>query len=120
MIMQQQAQQAQQAQQQAQQQGSGDGANQAFIAGEQIKAQANMQKQQMSDNVKMQTEAMKLAFDRERLAVESDLKMDQLNQDLVIDAAEIAGKYQTTIDTERLKAEQAMPRNQVQGVNNVQ
>ena len=113
-------QQAQQAQQQAQQQGSGDGANQAFIAGEQIKAQANMQKQQMSDNVKMQTEAMKLAFDRERLAVESDLKMDQLNQDLVIDAAEIAGKYQTTIDTERLKAEQAMPRNQVQGVNNVQ
>ena len=92
MIMQQQQQQAAQQQQALTQ-------PEAYVQAEQIKAQAKA----TSDMAKLQIDAQKAiaADDRDR---------DQMDQDLLVDAAEILGKYGTAVDTARIKAEQAAPR----------
>ena len=84
---------AQQGQQQVDQQA------QALVQAETIKAQAKQQ----SDMLKIQLEAQKAlaADDRER---------DAMDQDLLIKAAEIIGKYGTAVDVERIKTMQAQPR----------
>ena len=84
---------AQQGQQQVDQQA------QALVQAETIKAQAKQQ----SDMLKIQLEAQKAlaADDRER---------DAMDQDLLIKAAEIIGKYGTAVDVERIKTMQAEPR----------
>lgn len=91
-------QQAQQmaAQQQASQQ---DQQAQALVQAETIRAQAKAQ----SDMAKIQLDAQKAlsADDRER---------DKMDQDLLIKAAEIIGKYGTAVDVERIKAMQSEPR----------
>jgi len=87
-------QQAQQAQAQAQQQPMPD-PNAAILQAEQMKAQ-----------VKMQTDMAKLQFDAQKAAADNDLKRDQMAQDLLVDAAKIAGQYGTSVDVARIKAEQ--------------
>lgn len=87
-------QQAQQAQAQAQQQPMPD-PNAAILQAEQMKAQA-----------KMQTDMAKLQFDAQKAAADNDLKRDQMAQDLLVDAAKIAGQYGTNVDVARIKAEQ--------------
>jgi len=71
----------------------------AMIQAEQIKAQAKL----ASDQFKMQLDAQKSL-------AEDDRKRDEMDQDLLIKAAEIIGKYGTAIDVERIKAMQAEPR----------
>lgn len=71
----------------------------AMIQAEQIKAQAKL----ASDQFKMQLDAQKSL-------AEDDRKRDEMDQDLLIKAAEIIGKYGTAIDVERIKAMQAQPR----------
>ena len=88
--MQQQAMQAQQGQGQAQQD-----PNAAFLQAEQMKAQA-----------KMQNDIGRLQLDTQKAAADDDLKRDQMAQDLLVDAAKIAGQYGATVDTNRVKAEQ--------------
>ena len=90
-------QQAQQAQQP--QQDPNAALAQAQIQAEQIKAQAKIQ----SDQLKAQLDAQKAlaADDRER---------DKMDQDLLIKAAEVIGKYGTAVDVERIKSMQAEPR----------
>jgi hypothetical protein len=92
MIMQQQQQQAAQQQQALTQ-------PEAYVQAEQIKAQAKAQ----SDMAKLQIDAQKAiaADDRDR---------DQMDQDLLVDAAEILGKYGTAVDVAQIKADQAAPR----------
>lgn len=86
-------------QQQAQgQQQQGD-PNAAYLQAEQIKAQAKMQ----SDQLKLQLEAQKAIADDDR-------KRDQMDQDLLIAAAEVIGKYGTAVDVERIKQMQNAPR----------
>lgn len=86
-------------QQQAQgQQQQGD-PNTAYLQAEQIKAQAKMQ----SDQLKLQLEAQKAIADDDR-------KRDQMDQDLLIAAAEVIGKYGTAVDVERIKQMQNAPR----------
>lgn len=91
-------QQAQQmaAQQQASQQ---DQQAQALVQAETIRAQAKAQ----SDMAKIQLDAQKALStdDRER---------DKMDQDLLIKAAEVIGKYGTAVDVERIKAMQSEPR----------
>ena len=87
-------QQAQQAQAQAQQQPMPD-PNAAILQAEQMKAQA-----------KMQTDLARLQFDAQKAAADNDLKRDQMAQDLLVDAAKIAGQYGTSVDVARIKAEQ--------------
>ena len=85
-------------QQQGQGQQQGD-PNAAYLQAEQIKAQAKMQ----SDQLKLQLEAQKAIADDDR-------KRDQMDQDLLINAAEIIGKYGTAVDVERIKQMQNAPR----------
>jgi hypothetical protein len=75
--------------------------NAAFLQAEQMKMQAKMQ----SDQAKMQLEMQKaIAAD--------DLKRDQMDQDLLLSAAELLGKYGTAVEVERIKQMQNEPRYQ--------
>ncbi len=55
---------------------------------------------------KMQADMMKLQLDAQKAAAEDDLKRDQMAQDLLVDAAKVAGQYGTAVDVARVKAEQ--------------
>ncbi len=89
----------QQAAQAAQGQQQQDPQAQAYLQAEQLKAQQKAQ----SDMMKIQIEAQKAiaADDRER---------DKMDQDLLVKAAEIIGKYGTAVDVAQVKARQAEPR----------
>ena len=69
--------------------------NAAYLQAEQMKAQA-----------KMSTDMAKLQLDATKAAAEDDLKRDQMAQDLLVDAAKVAGQYGTAVDVARVKAEQ--------------
>ena len=89
-----------QMQQQAQaQQAQGADPNQAFLAAEQMKAQTQMQ----SDMAKLQLE-------QQKLAMEDDRKRDQMDQDLLVDAAKVLGQYGTSVDVAAIKAAQQAAR----------
>lgn len=72
---------------------------QALVQSEQLKAQAKAQ----SDMVKMQVDAQKAI-------AQDDRERDKMDQDLLIKAAEILGKYDTSIDVEAIKQSQKEPR----------
>ena len=90
-------QQQQMAQQQGQQQALDPGM--AMVQAEQIKAQQ-----------KAQTDMIKLQIEAQKALAEDDRKRDEMDQDLLVNAAEIIGKYGTAVDVERIKAMQAEPR----------
>jgi len=127
------AQMAQEAAQAAEQQGQqGDPMAQALIQAEQIKAQAKMQGDQMRMQGKMQGDQIKMQADMQvkgaemqsaqgkelaelqlkyrELKAGDDLSRDQMNQDLLIEAAKILGQYGSAVDVERVRAMQAAPR----------
>ena len=89
-----------QMQQQAQaQQAQGADPNQAYLQAEQMKAQANMQ----SDMAKLQLE-------QQKLMMEDDRKRDQMDQELLVDAAKVLGQYGTQVDVAAIKAAQQAAR----------
>ena len=86
---------AMQQQAQAQQAQGATDPNQAFLAAEQMKAQAQMQ----SDMAKLQ-------LDQQKAMMEDDRKRDQMDQDLLVDAAKVLGQYGTSVDVAAIKAAQ--------------
>jgi hypothetical protein len=98
-----------QQQQQGQQQ-QGD-PNAAYLQAEQMKAQAKMQSDQMKVMAKSQLDQQKMMLDAQQAMANDDLKRDELDQNLLISAAEIIGKYGTAVDVERIKQLQNAPRN---------
>ena len=86
-------------QQQQAQQGQQADPNAAYLQAEQMKAQA-----------KMQTEQLKLQLAAQKAIAEDDRKRDEMDQDLLLSAAEIIGKYGTAVDVERIKQLQNAPR----------
>ena len=90
-----------QAQQQAaqQQQGQQDQQAQALVQAETIRAQA-----------KAQSDMAKIQLDAQKALSQDDRERDKMDQDLLIKAAEVIGKYGTAVDVERIKAMQAQPR----------
>jgi len=72
---------------------------QAQIAAEQIRAQTKMQEVQ----AKIQLEAQKAL-------AEDDRKRDQMDQDLLVEAAKVLGQWGVAVDVEEIKARQAEPR----------
>ena len=124
------AEQEAQASEQAGQQG--DPMAEAIIQGEQIKAQAKLQGDNMRMQGKMQGDQIKMQADMQVKAAEmqsdqgrelqalqlkyrelkagDDLSRDKMNQDLLVEAAKILGQYGTSVDVERVRAMQAMPR----------
>lgn len=85
--------------QQQAQQGQQNDPNAAYLQAEQIKAQA-----------KMQTDQLKLQLEAQKAIAEDDRKRDEMDQDLLLSAAEIIGKYGTAVDVERIKRLQNEPR----------
>ena len=125
-----------QAAQEAQMSGEqGDPMAQALIQAEQIKAQASMQGQQMKMQGKMQADQIKMQADMQVKAAQmqskqgqelaelqlkyrelqssNDLERDQMNQDLLVEAAKILGQYGTAVDVERVKMMQNAPRDEM-------
>jgi len=97
-------------QQQAQgQQQQGD-PNAAYLQAEQMKAQVKMQSEQMKIMAKSQLDQQKMLLDAQKAMATDDLKRDEMDQDLLIAAAEIIGKYGTAVDVERIKQLQNAPR----------
>ena len=89
-----------QMQQQAQAlQAQGTDPNQAYLQAEQMKAQANMQ-----------TDMAKLQLEQQKLAMEDDRKRDQMDQDLLVDAAKVLGQYGTQVDVAAIRAAQQAAR----------
>lgn len=107
-IEQQLMQQAQAAAEQAQQGGSDP--NQAFLAAEQMKAQAKMQ----TDMAKIQVDAQFKAAEEQRKRFEAvqgdDLARDKMVQDLAIEVAKILGQYGTQVNAAAIQAAQNAPR----------
>ena len=113
----------------------GDPMAQALIQAEQIKAQASMQGQQMKMQGKMQADQIKMQADMQVKAAQmqskqgqelaelqlkyrelqssNDLERDQMNQDLLVEAAKILGQYGTAVDVERVKIMQNAPRDEM-------
>ena len=86
---------AMQQQQQAQIAGQQQDPNAAYLQAEQMKAQA-----------KVSTDMAKLQLDAQKSMAEDDRERDKMAQDLLVDAAKIAGQYGTQVDIARVKAEQ--------------
>lgn len=89
--------------QMGQQQGQQPDPNAGYVQGEQIKAQADLMKNQQNVQVKMV-----------ELAAKDDRERDKMAQDLAIEAAKIGG-----MDTQAVRREQEMPR-QLMGMPNGQ
>ena len=74
-------------------------------------AQAMMNAEQIKSQSKMQTDMAKLQLENKKLEMEDDRKRDELDQELVIKAAETLAKYGVQVDQNRIKEMQNAPRN---------
>lgn len=105
------AQMQQMQQMQAGQQGAPQDAQaQAYLQGEMAKTQAKAQTDMMKMQSKNQLDQFKLQLDAQKAAAADDRERDKMEQDLVVKAAEILGKYGTAVDVERIRQLQAVPR----------
>lgn len=101
----------QQQQQAAQQQEQGsDPQVDAYLQAEQMKAQAKAQTDMAKLQAQSQKDQFKLQLDAQKAAADDDRERDKMDQDLLVSAAEILGKYGTAVDVERIKRMQAVPR----------
>tara|TARA_R110002167_G_scaffold53009_1_gene152437 strand:- start:6269 stop:8356 length:2088 start_codon:yes stop_codon:yes gene_type:complete len=71
----------------------------AYLQAEQAKAQA-----------KAQTDMAKIQIDAQKAIANDDRARDQMDQDLLVSAAEILGKYGTAVDVAQIKQRQEAPR----------
>ena len=71
----------------------------AYLQAEQLKAQA-----------KSQSDMARIQIDAQKAVAQDDRERDQMDQDLLVKAAEIYGKYQTNVDVAGVKQAQAVPR----------
>jgi hypothetical protein len=100
-------------QQQAAQQQQGqpqDAQAQAYLQAESMKAQAKAQTDMAKLQAQSQKDQFKMQLDAQKAMADDDRERDKMDQDLLISAAEILGKYGTAVDVARIKQMQAMPR----------
>jgi hypothetical protein len=64
----------------------------------------------MKVQAKSETDAAKMQMDMAKAAAKDDLERDKMDQDLMLKTAEIYGKYETSVEVEKLKALQRAPR----------
>lgn len=95
-------------QQQAQQQQTDP--NAAILQAEQIRAQAKMQTEQMKAMAKIEGDKLRLQLDAQKAIAEDDRKRDEMDQDLLLAAAEYLAKYNIAVDVAQIKQMQNMPR----------
>jgi len=68
------------------------------------------QAEQMKAQASMQSDMAKLQLEQQKLAMEDDRKRDQMDQDLLVDAAKVLGQYGTQVDVAAIKAAQQAAR----------
>ena len=73
-------------------------------------AMAVVQAEQYKADRKAETDGLKLQIDAQKAIAEDDRKRDQMDQDLLVDAAKILGEHGTRVDLERIKQMQNQPR----------
>jgi hypothetical protein len=73
-------------------------------------AEALVQAEQYKADKKSETDMLKLQIDAQKAISTDDRERDKMDQDLVIDAARILGKYDSSVDTARIKQAQQQPR----------
>lgn len=73
-------------------------------------AQAQIQAEQIRAQSKAQTDMLKAQIDAQKAIAEDDRERDKMDQDLLIKAAEMVGKYDTAVDVEEIKRRQDAPR----------
>ena len=73
-------------------------------------AQAQVQSEQIKAQTKLQEVQAKIQLDAQKALAQDDRERDKMDQDLLVKAAEVIGKYGTAVDVERIKAMQAEPR----------
>jgi len=73
-------------------------------------AMAVVQAEQYKADKKAETDGLKLQIDAQKVIAEDDRKRDQMDQDLLVDAAKIYGDYGTNVDVEKVKQMQNAPR----------
>lgn len=97
---------------QPQQQGSDP--NEAFVQAEAQKAQIKEQGATMRKQMELQAEERDRMMEAAKFTQEDDFKRDELDQELLIAAAEILGKWGSSVDIERIKAMQNAQRGPMQ------
>ena len=73
-------------------------------------AQAQIQAETIKAQAKAQSDMAKIQLDAQQALAEDDRKRDEMDQELLIKAAEMIGKYGTAVDIERIKQMQNQPR----------
>lgn len=73
-------------------------------------ATAYLQAEQMKAEAKSQTDMAKLQIDAQKAIAADDRERDKMDQDLLVNAAEILGKYGTAVDVAQIKQMQNVPR----------
>lgn len=76
----------------------------------QMLAMAQVQAEQIKAQAKIQSDQLKAQLDAQKALAQDDRERDAMDQELLIKAAEVIGKYGTAVDVERIKAMQAEPR----------
>ena len=76
----------------------------------QMLAMAQVQSEQIKAQAKIQSDQLKAQLDAQKALAQDDRERDAMDQELLIKAAEVIGKYGTAVDVERIKAMQAEPR----------
>ena len=73
-------------------------------------AQAQIQAEQIKAQSRAQTDAMKMQLEAQKFMAEDDRKRDQMDQDLLVEAAKVLGQWGVAVDVEEIKARQNEPR----------
>jgi len=73
-------------------------------------AQAIVEAETIKAQTKAQTDMLKLEIEAQKAIADDDRKRDQMDQDLLVDAAKILGEHGTKIDVETIKQMQNAPR----------
>ncbi|MCS5594801.1 MAG: hypothetical protein NZ730_09705 [Porticoccaceae bacterium] len=73
-------------------------------------AQATVQAETIRAQSKAQTDMLKMEIEAQKAIADDDRKRDQMDQDLLVDAAKIMGDHGTRVDIERIKQAQNAPR----------
>lgn len=73
-------------------------------------AQAYIEAEKIKSAAKAQTDMAKLQIEAQKALAEDDRERDQMDQDLLVDAAKIYGQYGTNVEVAKIKQAQAQPR----------
>jgi len=83
---------------------------QAAMAQQDQQAQALVQAETIRAQAKAQSDMAKIQLDAQKALAQDDRERDKMDQDLLIKAAEIIGKYDTAVDVENIKQMQQQQR----------